>query len=103
MQNPGNLFRAGLFVTATVWLGGEEESVIIPASAVQQLQGMPVVFVPNGNAFKIREIKTGRRYRGHIAVTAGLKVGEMIVDKGSFELKAKQLTSGLDPHAGHGH
>jgi cobalt-zinc-cadmium efflux system membrane fusion protein len=75
----------------------------VPRSAVQIIAGEKVIFVPDGKGFKAVPVMTGRGSGGMVEVIAGLKPGDKYVSQGGFELKAVMITSGMDPHAGHGH
>ena len=83
--------------------------MVIDDAAVQTLDGKPVVFVQEGEAFQARPVELGRRgtsdtsgnaQRGHIIeVLAGVQAGERYVGKNSFTLKAEIGKS----EAGHEH
>ena len=103
LRNPDGNWRPGLFVTAQVRVGAATVAVLIPKAAVQQLDEEPVVFIETGKGFEPKPIQTGRANTTHVEILKGLSAGERYVVKGSFALKAQIVTSGLDPHAGHGH
>ncbi|NQT19830.1 MAG: efflux RND transporter periplasmic adaptor subunit [Planctomycetes bacterium] len=103
LPNPDGHMRPGLFVTARVTVGEDGAQVLIPKDAIQTIDGESVVFVPEKEGFAPRPITTGRANKTHIEVLVGLVPGQRYVVEGAFELKAKIITSGLDPHAGHGH
>lgn len=103
IPNPDGRWRPGLFVTAHLTVGELEALVVVPKTAVQTLDDESVVFVKNADGYDPRPIVTGRNDRTHVEVVAGLSPGERYVTSGAFDLKAQIITSGLDPHAGHGH
>ena len=103
LPNPDGHMRPGLFVTARVDVSEVEVPVLIPKAAVQTIDGESVVFVPTDEGFDPRPIRIGRANKTHVEVLSGLEPGRRYVVEGAFELKAKIVTSGLDPHAGHGH
>jgi len=80
-----------------------DAAVVVPLHAVQTLDGEPVLFVPNDHGFQTLEIRTGLSDGKQIQILSGLKPGDAYVAEGAFALKAQMVTSGLDPHAGHGH
>ncbi len=92
-----------MFVTGHVTIDADEGSVVVPLSAVQRLDGESVVFVAGEDGFMTRTVKLGRRDRDEVEVLEGLGAGERYVSSGAFHLKAEIITSGIDPHAGHGH
>ena len=103
LPNPLGRWRPGLFVDAYVSVGGETAALVAPKTAVQKLGGEDVVFVVEGEEYVSRPVTLGRGNSTHVEVLLGLKAGERFVADGAFELKAKIVTSGMDPHAGHGH
>ncbi len=103
LPNPEGHFRPGLFVTAS--LAGEEipVSLLVPKSALQNLEGETCIFIKNQGDFKQQPVTIGKTSKTHAEVTSGLKAGQYYVTQGAFELKAKIVTSTMDSHAGHGH
>jgi len=103
LPNPKGQYRPGLFVTADVELGEIHIAVLVPRGAVQDLAGETVVFLPDAEGFRGQIVTVGRSSRTHVEIVTGLHAGDKYVVKGAFKLKAEIKTSGLDPHAGHGH
>jgi len=103
LPNPTGRWRPGLFVSATVSLGRSDAKVVVPPSAVQNLNGRNVVFVQAEGGFLPRSVVTGTSDAHGVEIVSGLAAAEWYVSRGAFELKAKVVTSGLDAHAGHGH
>ncbi len=103
VANPKGVYRPGLFVTADVTVGEHKAAVLVPKSAVQVIDDEPVIFVPVEGGFAGEPVTLGHSSRTHVEITEGLHAGEKYVVKGAFELKAEIVTSGIDPHAGHGH
>ncbi len=101
--NESGTLRPGLFITAEIAGETMATGLVIPKTAVQQLEGKACVFVYDGEDFSPQFIETGRSNGPQIEVLTGLEAGQIIVSQGSFELKAKIVTSTLDSHAGHGH
>jgi cobalt-zinc-cadmium efflux system membrane fusion protein len=103
LPNPEGHFRPGLFVTAS--LAGEEipVSLVVPKSALQNLDGETCIFIKQDGDFKQQPVTIGKTSKTHAEVTSGLKAGQYYVSQGAFELKAKIVTSTMDSHAGHGH
>jgi cobalt-zinc-cadmium efflux system membrane fusion protein len=103
VPNKTGEWRPGLFVTADVSFDRCEVPVLVPKDAVQSLEGEPVVFVPEGNAFESLPVTLGRSTKTHVEIASGLSAGQEYVFAGAYALKAEIVTSGLDSHAGHGH
>jgi len=103
LPNRDGKHRPGLFVTAKIEVGEAAVAIVVPKGAVQRLDDGSVVFVQADGGFKAQPISTGRSDATHVEVTAGLSPRQKYVARGAFALKAKIVTSGMDPHAGHGH
>lgn len=103
LDNTEGHWKPGTFVTGTVRISAENLPVVVPAEAVQNIEGKEVIFVPEEHGFKPVPIETGRRDRAKVEIVSGLKPGTSYVTQGAFELKAITVTSSLGSHAGHGH
>ncbi|MBW2171731.1 MAG: efflux RND transporter periplasmic adaptor subunit [Deltaproteobacteria bacterium] len=103
LPNPVGEWRPGLFVTAELTVHEETVPLLVPKAAVQRLDGETVVFVETEGRFETRPVAIGRSNTTYLEVLSGLNRGETYVAEGAFSLKAKIITSDMDPHAGHGH
>lgn len=96
-------FTPGAFVRARVVVEQVEAGVVVPREAVQHIEGESVVFTPSGHGFVATPVQTGSEDESGIQIRSGLEPGDEYVAAGAFALKAQMVTSGMDPHAGHGH
>jgi cobalt-zinc-cadmium efflux system membrane fusion protein len=103
LDNEGGAYRPGLYATVTVGVEGIESVVVVPAEAVQVLEGEDVVFVEEHGGFHPVPVRLGRADRRQVAILTGLEPGQRYVAQGAFGLKARIVTERIDPHAGHGH
>jgi cobalt-zinc-cadmium efflux system membrane fusion protein len=103
LPNPEGHWRPGLFVTAGFVQEEINVPLLIPKSALQNLEGETCVFIHFPEGFKPQPVAVGRTNKAHAEIISGLKVGQRYVTKGAFDLKAKIVTSSLGGHAGHGH
>ena len=103
LANADGQWRPGLFVSATIAAADTQVPVMIPRTAAQHLDEEWVVFVEADGGFEPVPVTIGRSDEDHLEVLAGLEPGQRYVAEGAFECKAKIVTSGMDPHAGHGH
>jgi cobalt-zinc-cadmium efflux system membrane fusion protein len=107
LDNPGEAWRPGLFVTADVNVEEVLAPVVVAADAVQQVDGKTVVFVREGDVFEARPVRLGRSgstgtndaLQSVAEVLAGLPAGTEYVAKNSFILKSELGKS----EAGHEH
>jgi len=104
LSNDRNEWRPGTFVQATITTPGRDSTLIVKKDAVQYLDEQSVVFVSSEPyVFKPVDVIIGDSDADHVQILAGLSENATYVARGAFELKAKIVTSNMDPHAGHGH
>jgi cobalt-zinc-cadmium efflux system membrane fusion protein len=103
LDNPHGTLRPGLYATVRVDVDSVPAPVVIPRNAVQVVDDENVVFVEDGDGFVPTPVHLGRSDRDRVIILSGLAPGQRYVEQGAFELKAHIVTSGIDPHAGHGH
>ena len=89
MANPDERWRPGSFVSAEIRVSERPVAVLIPADAVQTIDGKPTVFVRSQEGFVARPVTVGRSDDRSVEVTEGLKAGEPIAVANSFTLKAE--------------
>lgn len=102
LTSPGPRWRPGLFVSADVAVNTEQVDIVVPAEAVQTVEGKSVVFVEDGEHFEVREVTpkhTGLDKEGKpvVGLALGLAKGERYVAKNAFVLKA-ELGKGSAEH-----
>ncbi len=103
IDNKEGYWRPGTFVTGHISISGEEAPVTVKKDAVQVFEGEKAVFIGQEGEYVIKPVKTGRSDRKKVEILDGIEAGMRYVAKGAFNLKAAVITSGMDPHAGHGH
>ena len=102
LPNEGGVWRPGQFVSGEVRLSDTRADVVVPASALQTVEGETVVYVQTPEGFEARPVEVGRRSQQRVEIAAGLKPGERYAATNTFTLKAEQ-GRGLLEHAGHAH
>lgn len=96
-------FTPGAFVRAKINVETATVPVRVEREAVQVLEGEAVVFAPGPHGFLPVVVELGMVDDHAVEIKSGLKPGDSYVAVGAFALKAQMVTSGMDPHAGHGH
>lgn len=92
VPNPQGRLKLDMFATIQLPTPTRREVVMIPASAVQQVDDKPVVFVKMGDTqFQRRDVQLGTQSDGWVEVKSGVKAGEPVVTQGSFYLKSTLL------------
>ncbi|MFK5922003.1 MAG: efflux RND transporter periplasmic adaptor subunit [Verrucomicrobiota bacterium] len=93
--NPDGVLKAQMFAKARI-INRSSKNLIIPQSAVQDIEGNSVAFVRlEDDLFDVRMLKTGVRGYGRIEILDGLKVGDQVVTGSSFIVKSQFLISRL--------
>jgi cobalt-zinc-cadmium efflux system membrane fusion protein len=77
-----------------------ETGVLVPRTAVQELNQASVVFLPDGDRrFRSQPVTLGSSYGNDVEVVSGVKAGDRIVVQGAFTLKAQAMRGAVaDPH-----
>jgi len=79
---------------------GARSQVLVPRTAVQELNQATVVFVPAGDRqFKAQPVTLGSSYGNDVEIVSGVSVGDRIVVQGAFTLKAQAVRgAAAHPH-----
>ena len=105
LENLGNRWRPGMFITGRVMLEEIPAPVVVPRTALQTIDDRTVIFVEEEaeeGAFEPRIVTVGATDETHAVIESGLDQGERYVAVGGFALKA-ELNKASFEHAGHGH
>lgn len=100
VENPKRRLKAGMFVE--VALPGESipDVILVPASALQEIEGKDIVFVQTSDdQFQKRNVVVGNRSNGTVQIREGLQAGEFVVVSGGFTLKSELMKGSIS----HGH
>lgn len=94
LDNPAGKLRIGQLVSAK--LLGDADAVptavvAVPRTAVQRIDGKPLVFVRKPGGFERRGVELGVTGGDMIEIRKGLAVGEEIASDGGFLLKSELL------------
>ena len=89
ISNPDQAWRPGSFVTAGIVLDEQTVAVAVPATAIQKLDGQPIVFVRTKDGFEKRNVVVGESEDQAVEIVSGLTPGEAIAATNTFPLKAE--------------
>lgn len=91
LPNPGAAWRPGMFVDVLVEAVQSSRAVpvAVEASAIQTIDGKPVVFVRTGDGFVARPVTRGRADATRVEVLHGVEAGQAYAAAGSFVIKAE--------------
>lgn len=98
LPNANGRLKPEMLATVLVDGGPRVPAVFVAEDAVQLMLGKPTVFIAHpdgkgGSRFERREVETGARSGGRVAVTRGLSAGDVVVNAGAFAVKAEFLKS----------
>lgn len=90
VANRDGRLKPEMFATMSLGEGDPRTIVVVPAAALQSVNGALTVFVADGGGrFTPRAVQTGATVDGVVEITSGLTEGERIVTAGSFVLKSE--------------
>ncbi len=91
LDNGAGEWRVGEPVTASVQLSGSggSSAIRVPTTAVQTVEGKPVVFVRTPKGFEATPVTLGDAAGDTVIIRSGLTGQEQIATTGSFTLKAE--------------
>lgn len=91
LDNGGSQWRVGEPVTVSVHLSdsGGSTAIRVPTTAVQTVEGRPVVFVRTAKGFRATPMTLGDASGDTVIIRSGLTGREQIATTGSFTLKAE--------------
>ena len=102
VPNEAHRLKPNMFAEARLSLASPDAGtgLVIPAEAVQQIEGKPSVFVEEEpGRFEVVAVETEILPDGRLHVTGGLQPGERVVVEGAFTVKSELAKGEL----GHGH
>jgi len=99
LDNADGQWRPGSAVRAMVTVSTQPADLVVPLTALQQMDGRDVVFVREGDRYEKRVVTLGRRDARQVEIVDGVGVGEDVVVEQSYTIKADLEKAG----AGHAH
>ncbi len=86
--NPGNILRPGQYGRVRIQTSVSKDALLVPQSAVQDLQGgYQVAVVGTDNKVSIRPVKAGEKVGTMWVINEGLKPGERVIVEGVGKVK----------------
>jgi cobalt-zinc-cadmium efflux system membrane fusion protein len=94
--DPDGLLKDKMFATARIVTRRAENAVLLPVTAVQYVEGKPLVFVQLADdLFDARAVRIGTQSGAHHEVLAGLNAQDRVAVTHTFALKSALLMSRL--------
>ena len=101
LDNVDGHWRPGLFVQGAVEVDNKSVTMLVPKTALQNVENKISVFVQTEEGFKPQPVVVGETNVTQAEIVSGLRLGQVYVAKGAFTLKA-QLAKG-EFESGHSH
>ncbi|MFC4097443.1 efflux RND transporter periplasmic adaptor subunit [Euzebyella saccharophila] len=93
----------GSLTPVQIAMGNATQNTMIPVNALLEDYGSYSVIVQrSGESFERRPVKIGKRNGENVEIIQGLKVGEVVVTTGAYQVKMASM-SGSTPAHGHEH
>lgn len=103
VPNPDRALKVGMLAESQILLGDPQRGVAVPASAIQDENGLSVVYVKvTGSTFERRVVEAGASDGSWTLVSAGVDLGEEVVTAGAYQVNLASLGTSA-PSDGHGH
>ncbi|MCA6109449.1 efflux RND transporter periplasmic adaptor subunit [Bradyrhizobium cenepequi] len=89
LDNTNGYWRPGSFVTAAIALNERRVDVVVPATAIQNVDGRKAIFVRSKDGFEKRNVVLGEQDGQSVEIASGIAPGETIAVSNTFSLKAE--------------
>ncbi len=94
VPNPDGALRVNMFANGMIEAPIGRQGLLVPASALQDINGQEVVFSPAGNGrFTWHVVQPGLSIGGYRQIDSGIAPGTPVVTDGSYWLKATLMQS----------
>ena len=94
VDNLAGALKTGMYATIGLRATEPRTALVVPESAIQQVESDAFVFTPVGDGqFWLRPVTLGQAVDSSVEVVTGLAEGDRVVARGSFLLKAELMKS----------
>ncbi|MBI1782726.1 MAG: efflux RND transporter periplasmic adaptor subunit [Sphingobacteriales bacterium] len=89
IDNSEGLFKPGQFVNVNVMAQSDNKKLVVPTSAVTDINGKSVVFIHHEpEVFKVIYVQLGESNSETTVILNGLKANERVVTSGTYQIKS---------------
>ena len=88
IDNRSRNLRPGRFITAEITTGKVEAEIVVAKNIIQDVGGHKCVFIKDEHGFESRPVILGAGDGRQVEISSGIHLGELIVTRNSFRLKA---------------
>jgi len=88
VSNPDNVFKIGEYVTVRAMIPTEAGAIVIPSSAITEVDGRACVFVKeSAEGYQLRFVNVSNDNGTTVNITKGLQTGERVVTNATYQMK----------------
>ncbi|MBK8484655.1 MAG: efflux RND transporter periplasmic adaptor subunit [Saprospiraceae bacterium] len=88
LNNPDNDFKIGEFVNIRVFASESSHQIVLPNSAITEINGKPVVFIKDAaEKYSVSYVQLGENNGSFTSILKGVEEDERIVVNASYQLK----------------
>lgn len=98
MTNAGALLKHEMAVEVRIATGARRNGLLAPVSALVDDEGVPVVYVKEGNRYERRMVRVGTSNYQAMEILSGVAAGEEVVTTGAYQLKNMQKGGAAGDH-----
>ena len=92
VPNPNGKLKLDMFASIEIPTPKGRSAVMVPSTAIQQIEDRQLVFVRiTETEFERRDVKLGSREGEFVEIMSGIRLGDRVVTKGSFDVKSTLL------------
>lgn len=98
VKNSGEQLKINMTVNVYFLADKEDESIVVPRSAVLGTGGDRFVFIAEGNRYTRTPVVTGIENDKWIEITEGVSPGDSVVTQGNYQLQFAKPKPPAEPH-----
>ena len=104
VDNPDDVFKAGMLVSARLLSAERDSALAVPAQAIVDEEGLLVVYaLLSGETFERRVVTVDATDGEWTTVLSGMVLGERVVTRGQYQIKLASLNTSEISDVGHAH
>ena len=103
VPNADRALKVGMLAEGQILIGDPVRGTAVPVPAIQDENGLPVVYVKvSGDTFERRVVEVGASDGSWTLVAPGIEPGEHVVTEGAYQVNLAALGT-IEPSHGHAH
>ena len=104
VRNPDRALKVGMLADGHLLVGDPVDGVAVPTAAIQDEDGLAVVYAKvGGEAFQRRVVEVGPSDGSWTIVVSGVASGEQVVATGAYQVRLASLGEAEISDHGHPH